>query len=195
MTILNKLTSRINALLSNTKTLMYVLLLLVASITQSCDTEVPEVDNMPPKFSFKVTGDGFDRIFTQEDDFSNIQLNLRKGATYDFIFSGADPGGVELIQWQLPIDYIEVTSAFPGNWTMTNVSALSKMIQWTGDFNNAITASFLTGTFTATGEIVSISFGFFVKDFGGESRRSNTVSRDFNINIGTEDTETEVTNI
>jgi len=54
------------------------------------------VDNIPPCFSFKITGDGFERIFTEDDD--DIQLNLKKGATYDLIFSGTDQGGVELIQ-------------------------------------------------------------------------------------------------
>jgi len=55
------------------------------------------------------------------------------------------------------------------------------MIQWRGDASDAITAGILAGTFEADGEIVSLSFRFFVKDFGGESRLSNTVSKELNI--------------
>ncbi len=63
--------------------------LLLFSIT-SCTVDVPDSDTVPPKFSFKITGDGFDQTFNQDTDFSGFQLNLRQGATYDFILSGCD---------------------------------------------------------------------------------------------------------
>ena len=172
------------------KNLIYPILMVLAVLTQSCDTDIPETDTTPPEFTFRITGDGFEHVFNPTDDYNSIQLNLKSGAEYDFIYVGSDDGGVKLIQWQVPNqDYIEFISTIPDPWTAADVSALSRMIQWSGNPNNPITGNILSGTFETNGELVSLSFRFYVSDFGGESGSSNSVSKELTIYIGDHDTE------
>lgn len=171
------------------KNLSYTLILILLCLTQSCETDVPDTDNTPPEFSFQIIGDGLDHTFTQDDDFANIQLNLRHDQSYNFNYVGTDNGGVQLIRWQLPSsDYIEFNTAIPSPWTITILSPLSRLIQWQGDSNNALTAGILTGTFEANGENVSDTFRFLVSDFGGTSGTSNNVSKELTIYIGEHNT-------
>ena len=171
------------------KNSMHLLISLLLFSTLSCETDIPETDTTPPEFTFRITGDGFERVFNSDEDYSNIQLNLKSDAEYDFIYTGSDEGGVKLIQWQLPIsDYIEFASTLPDSW-QDNVSGLSRIIKWTGDSTNPLTGNILTGTFEANGELVSETFRFFVSDFGGESGDSNTVLKELNIYIGDHTTE------
>ncbi len=172
-----------------------LLLFLLGFFFISCETEVPEVDDTPPTFSFRVTGDGFDRTFTQDDDFANLQLNLRHDADYDIIYSGADQGGVRNITLRYTTDYIEFDDnpPFPAApWTQ-DFSGLSAFVEWEGDRSNPLTGSILTGTFRPNGENVSTSFSFSVTDFGGENNDANTTTGELNILIG--DFNTELINL
>ena len=172
------------------KHFIYLLILLATFSITSCETDIPENDDTAPEFSFKITGDGFSHTFDQDDDFENFQLNLRADAEYNFILTGSDQGGVEVIQWQLPSsDYIEFVTSIPNPWTISNISILTRMIQWQGDENNPLTGSILNGPFEANGQNIILSFGFYVSDFGGESGSSNTVSKELNLYIGNHNTE------
>ncbi|WP_158849444.1 hypothetical protein [Algibacter sp. L1A34] len=172
------------------KKTIYFLLIFLLITAQSCETDIPETDNIPPTFSFRITGDGFEYVFDQDTDYDNIQLNLKHDAEYDFIFSGSDNGGVKLIEWQLPDDdFIEFDSTVSSPWTVTNVSSINKIIKWEGNSNNPLTGNILAGTFESNGENISDTFRFFVSDFGGESGVSNTTSKELTIYIGEHDTE------
>ncbi len=155
----------------------------------SCETDIPETDTTTPTFSFNISGDGFNRTFTQDDDFSSIQLNLRTDTTYDFIFSGADTGGVERISWQYPHDYIEFSEEIPAPWETTTLTFLSSSIYWDGDPTNPTTGNILAGKLVTNGESISISFSFLVKDFGGLDGSSNSIEKSMNIYIDNQNTE------
>ena len=159
----------------------------------SCDADDSGTEDTQPRFSFRISGDGFDRTFTQDDDLENIQLNLRHDADYDFIFSGGDTQGVKRIQMQYPTDYIEFTGVtpFPPNpWQqMFPSGSLSGIIFWEGDPSNPITGNILNGTLRPNGELVSIELYFRVEDFGGESGASNITDGSLNILIDNHNTE------
>ncbi|MFC4633872.1 hypothetical protein ACFO3O_08135 [Dokdonia ponticola] len=137
----------------------------------ACETDVPETDTVAPTFSLKITGDGFDRTFTQDDTFDNLQLNLRAGISYDFILGGVDQGGVRQVQFQYSPISTPISTTIPSPWTENN-NGFSSTIRFNGDRNNAFTAQLLSGTFTATlgsEEIIAETFYIRVEDFGGES--------------------------
>lgn len=149
----------------------YVLIALITYGITSCDTDVPETDTIAPAFSFQITGDGFDRTFTQDDNFENLQLNLQAGVSYDFILGGIDNGGVRQIQFQYTPSSTPINTTIPSPWVENN-NGLSSVIRFDGDRANAITAQLLSGNFTATlGSETMISDIFYIRveDFGGES--------------------------
>ena len=176
------------------KTMKYYLLGILAMSIISCETDDSDTDETLPTFSFRITGDGFTRTFTQDDDFENLQLNLRHDVDYDFILSGGDAGGTKIIQMQYPKDYIEFTSdeAFPlPPWELVfPSSSLSAIVQWEGDPDNPLTGSILNGTLRPNGDLVSIDLYFRVEDFGGASGSSNVT--DGSLNTLIDDHETEV---
>lgn len=170
-------------------------LFFIICLTTSCDTDIPEVDTTPPTFSFEISGDGFTRTFTQDDDFTRMQLNLRGRTEYRFTYSGADQGGVAIIQWQLGgSDQLEfLTPEFPfDSWDIRNISALSRMVEWFGDVSDPKTGAILSGTFRTRdipdNSIDSGLFRFFVRDFGGQSGTPNSVQGNLNISIQNSET-------
>jgi hypothetical protein len=74
------------------------LLIMAGLLFQSCETEIPSTDITPPTFNFRITGDGFSRTFTQADDFSRFQLNLKTDVNYNFTYIGSDAGGLKYMQ-------------------------------------------------------------------------------------------------
>jgi len=151
---------------------------------QSCETEIPAEDITPPKFSFRVTGDGFDHTFNQDSDFDNIILKLRRDTTYDFSFSGSDEGGVETIQWELvEAGYIRIESPIAAPWTRTYVSP-NEVIKWEGDSTNPFTGSIVAGSFYAPNFRTFLKFKFTVTDFGGETGLPNEVVKELRISTG-----------
>ncbi|MCK7590546.1 hypothetical protein M0G43_08180 [Subsaxibacter sp. CAU 1640] len=176
------------------------LLVILSICNYACIDRVtiPETDTTPPSFSFKIEGDGFSRTFTQDDDFSRMQLNLRANKVYSFVFTGDDAGGMALLQWQLgENETIEFDDDFPGGeWTIRDISSTNRMIEWQGDGVNPIRGMILTGDFVARNSgpntTVSTSFRFFVRDFGGRSGTANQVSGELYITIGDFTTELKV---
>lgn len=173
-----------------------LIMIFALCIITSCDIRIPEVDTTAPTFSFQIRGDGFSKTFTQADDFSRMQLNLRANAEYRFIYSGADQGGVGLIQWQLSgSDQIDFsTPVFPfDSWTIRDISASNRMIEWSGGRENPKTGAILSGTFR-TGNLQGDigRFAFFVRDFGGQSGTANSVRANLSISVGNGDDETNL---
>ncbi len=151
--------------------LKYTLIALISYSITSCETDVPDTDMIAPTFSLKITGDGLDRTFTQDDNFANLQLNLRAGASYNFILAGVDAGGVRQIQFQYSPISTPINTPIPSPWTESN-NGFTSVIRFNGDRTNAITAQVLSGTFTATlgsESIISDVIYIRVEDFGGES--------------------------
>jgi hypothetical protein len=149
----------------------YIVVFLITYSMGSCETDVPDTDTIAPTFSLKITGDGFDRTFTQDDNFTNLQLNLRAGVSYDFILAGVDNGGVRQIQFQYSPISIPISTTIPSPWTENN-NGFTSVIRFNGDRNNAITAQILSGAFTPmlmSETILSETFYIRVEDFGGES--------------------------
>ncbi|GEM_PF-1267267 len=160
--------------------IIFPLLIILVSFFQSCDTEIPPTDTEPPSFSFKITGDGFDHTFTQDDDFNSFQLNLREDALYDFIYTSGDAGGLKLMQMQFPFDYLEFESVLNSTWTQAN-SGLSTVLTWSGDAASPITGNILTGNFRVNGDLIAFGVFFDMRDYGGQSGSSNTLFKDLNI--------------
>ncbi|WP_435413551.1 hypothetical protein [Psychroserpens mesophilus] len=165
-----------------------IVMIFAMCVISSCETRIPEVDTTPPTLSFEIRGDGFSRTFTQDDDFSRMQLNLRAETEYNFIYSGADQGGVGAIQWQLggddQIDFIRPDFPFD-SWSIRDISASNRMIEWNGNRSDPKTGAILSGRFR-TGNLQndSGSLSLFVRDFGGQSGTPNSVRGNLNILIG-----------
>lgn len=156
---------------------------------QSCETEIPITDTVDPAFNFQIIGDGFNRTFDQETDFSRFQLNLRENTAYQFTYTGTDDGGVELIQWQIDTaDNIIIETPINSPWTARDISPLSKMIEWRGFRNNPSTGNVLTGIFRTNRTGFQV-FRFYVRDFGGERGSSNTSNGTLDLSIGNHATE------
>jgi len=130
------------------KTIIKLFLTLnIIIVLLSCITDVPETDTIAPEFSLQITGDGFDRTFTQDDDLENIQLNLGADTPYNFLLGGIDQGGVRQIQFQHTPDFTPIRTPIPSPWTQSN-GGLTTTIRFNGDSNNALTTQLLASTFT-----------------------------------------------
>ena len=175
------------------KTIKILIIGILAITVVSCETDDSGTDDTLPRFSFRISGDGFTETFTEDDDFENIQLNLKHDAEYEFTFSGGDSQGTKLIQMQYPTDYIEFVGDEPfppAPWELVlTSSSLSGIIQWEGDINNPVTGNILNGTLKPNGDLVSIALFFRVEDFGGESGISNVVDAQLGILIDDHPTE------
>ena len=171
------------------KYLKFLILLCAPFICISCETDIPDTDTTPPKFTFNIQGDGFEHLFDHNSNYDGLQLNLKHGASYNFIYTGTDNGGVKLIQWQAPTsEYIEFAAPTPSPW-QDYITGISRVIRWNGDPNNPLTGNILAGEFEANGDSIIHSFRFYVSDFGGETGDSNFISKELVINIGNHDTE------
>ncbi len=164
--------------------IIFPLLILVVFLFQSCDTDIPPTDTDPPTFALKISGEGFNRTFTQDDDFSSFKLNLTEDALYDFMFSVGDSGGLKSAQMQFPGDYLEIETDLPVSWTSRYNNSLSTTVSWRGDVNNPVTGAILNGKFRISGDNVAFGILFNMRDFGGESGSSNQLFKDLQIDVG-----------
>ncbi|GAB5398523.1 MAG: hypothetical protein Aureis2KO_01080 [Aureisphaera sp.] len=64
-----------------------------------CKTTVPPRDTRPPEFILKIIGDGLNEEITEDFDFDNKALYLRRGASYRVIFTYTDSGGLKEMSW------------------------------------------------------------------------------------------------
>ena len=169
---------------------IYPFVIILALLLSACSTTIPETDDTSPRFSFQIRGDGFSHTFDQDTDFSSFQLNLRDGAVYNFTLSGADDGGVSLIQWQLANYFMEFLEPVNSPWVVREISELTKSVEYTGDRSAPLTANVLTGRFRINGRGISDAYKFRVRDFGGQSGSVNIFTAELNIQI--DDHETEI---
>jgi len=174
---------------------IYPFVIILALLLSACSTTIPETDDTSPRFSFQIRGDGFSHTFDQDTDFSNFQLNLKDGAVYNFTLTGADDGGVSLIRWQFAGDYLTFQEPVESPWVVTDITELTKNVEFMGDRSGPLTANVLTGRIQIKGNrigdpLTSVAYNFWVRDFGGQSGSVNTFSGELNILI--DDHETEI---
>lgn len=159
---------------------------LLLSLFQQCDTEIPEVDNTLPTFSLRISGDGFNQTFTQ-DDIEDFQMNLRSNTTYSVALVSNDEGGIKYSRLVWFTGFMNFTSALPEGWT-TDSDAISTLVHWQGDSNNAVTGNLFTGTFTTStveqGVAEGIEFKAIVQDWN-----NNTTTKALSILLGNHPTE------
>ena len=157
----------------------FCLALMVTGI-QSCETEIPFEDNIPPEFLFRISGAGAEYTFDQDFDFDNYFLILKTDETYNVTFSGGDGGGLKSIKWTFTnngcfrYDDATITS----QWNTREVNGRDVM-EWEGDRRNPVTGSILNLDLT-TGvgcNNTYTSFDFELSDFGGELSMPNTISK------------------
>ncbi|MBJ2173220.1 hypothetical protein JBL43_03170 [Aureibaculum sp. A20] len=116
------------------------MLIMITFSFQSCDTDIPPTDTDPPTFSFKIKGEGFERTFTQDDDFESFQLNLTAGASYEIDYIGLDTGGLEYMGMVFSYGHFEIVGSLPTDWEDYN-NGFNRWFRWNGDANNPITGN------------------------------------------------------
>jgi len=159
-----------------------------------CDTDVPETDDIAPSFSIFISGDGFSRTFTQDDDLENIQLNLRNGVNYTFLIGGSDQGGVRQVQFQYSPDSTPINANIESPWS-ESATGITSTIRFNGNVNNAQNAQLIGGEFsTLLGNENAVFDNFYIRveDFGGESGPPFNVTEGV-LNYTIANQETEVT--
>lgn len=164
-------------------------IILIAFSVISCQTTIPETDTLPPKFSLRISGDGFDRTFTQDDNFEHMQLNLRENTNYDVIFSGVDEGGLAHLEFIVyPRSFI-IQRPIPAGWRTEDFTFLQKRYFWLGNRSAPLTGTVYNNVFKT--EAVSDptrQIGHFIKifasDYGGTRRAANSVSKELQIVVG-----------
>jgi hypothetical protein len=168
------------------KTLSFSLVIMACLLFQSCETEKPECDSTPPNFSFRITGDGFDHTFTQANHFEDFRLNLKIGATYNFVYTGYDAGGMQ--DMQLVVPYIHVEAPISSPWSVSSWRDFNTF-SWHGDAAHRVTGSLLTGTFTVSAAPAPFAIRFSLSDFGGRSCPPNSIAKELEIVTGNHNTE------
>ncbi|MDC8002495.1 hypothetical protein POV27_00395 [Aureisphaera galaxeae] len=73
--------------------------ILLGMILVSCKTTLPPRDTRPPEFILKIIGDGLNEEITEDFDFDNKALYLRREASYRVIFTFTDQGGLKEMSW------------------------------------------------------------------------------------------------
>ncbi|TMM52218.1 hypothetical protein FEE95_21260 [Maribacter algarum] len=167
------------------KAIQFSMIFLLVLFTQSCETEIPPEDSTPPEFSFQITGDGLDQTFNQDTNFNSVELMLRRGTTYDFVYTGTDQGGMDRIAWYTYHNgrvTIETTAESP--WRFRNDDPWNSTLEWTGDKDNPLTGSIATGSITTQGSGTDVNFRFSISDYGGESEIPNRIWEDLRVYVG-----------
>lgn len=180
-----KITTNTKAL----KRITFLLLIICLPLISGCDVEeIPEDDDTPPGFLFSISGPGGSNSFNQEDDFENLQLNIKAEGSYDFSLLGTDAGGVKEVTFQFgAYDDFEVYEIEPSEVT-NETAGLSRFLTLAGDAENAKTGLSLSGGMEVLlfdgNETKSADFHFSVIDFN-----DNTIKSRLTILIVTDDDE------
>ncbi len=168
------------------KLIKFLFMGLVVIGIQSCETEIPPEDLTPPEFSFQVHGDGFYHVFDQDSDYDDITLRLKSGATYEFIFSAGDQGGLASATWgRSDVWKTRITKRMQPPWSdYYGHNSIYGSIKWEGDSSSPVTGAIVTGFFEVRDEgYDTTSFSFHVSDFGGEGAMPNYIRKSLSIQI------------
>ncbi len=151
--------------------LKHLMLLFLAVNLASCATRIPETDSTPPEITFKIEGDGFNRTFTDSENLENLQVNLYNTSRFRFTLTGSDQGGLKLLEFTYPKDFVEITTELPEGWETVS-GTITDTFVWRGNSASPKTGTILTGFFEVRGN-TSFTFDFSAEDFGGRSGSSN----------------------
>lgn len=188
------------------KNLLTIILLILCNVViTSCDTEVPAIDSTPPTYSFAISGDNFTHTFTEKDDPSTFQVNMKFNTPYNFTFISYDEGGVVNSEIVLQTEaYLRLTLATDNlsqQWQSSNRSFLTRELDWFHQNGVPKSGSFLQGTFTfiptdddfaSFGE--SRSFYIRINDFGGENHNFNETFNSIPFYIASDNEVSEIIN-
>jgi len=83
-----------------------VISILSLLICSCVTTNRPARDTREPTFLMKIKGDGLDEEITEDFDFDNRALYLRRNATYQILFTINDAGGLKSAAWEYPLQTI-----------------------------------------------------------------------------------------
>ena len=175
------------------RSIFFSIVTLITFLFQSCDTDIPPTDTEPPTFSFKIKGEGFERTFTQDDDFENIQLNLTAGAAYEIDYIGVDAGGLKYMSIEFPYGDFDIIGTLPNHWEDDN-NGFSRWFYWNGDSNDPKTGSLISKATIITKQVsandgIGGSFYFVLRDYGGQSGSANQTVKQLNTYLGQHPTE------
>lgn len=161
----------------------YLSFLIICSFfTIACETEVPEVDSKPPTYSFVIEGDDFKHEFTEKDDPSTYQVNLKFNIPYKFYFSSFDEGGIVnseiVIQTETFLKLNIANDALSQQWKTNNRSFLKRELDWFHQSGVPVNASFIQGKMTFLSNRnksyrENRNFYFRINDFGGSNYQFN----------------------
>ena len=176
-----------------------VILLFISAaflLLTSCEVDVPDTDVTPPKFSFKITGDGFDHTFDQDDDFEHYELYLKDGGSYQFIFSGSDEGGLKYLRWGAPgspDSGIRVSApSLPSGWSVTSRAFDEygeNAVKYEGNEADPVSGALSAGDFAIYQpyQDLPVTFHFIARDYGGLDENINTVEKYLKVFVGSGD--------
>jgi len=114
---------------------------------------------------------------------------LRMGVTYEFTFFGYDGGGMNYMGWiAVHLGNMEVDPNLHGEWNF-NDNGGATALEWHGTPSSPAAGSYIGGTFTTQGDLVTDgAFQFNAHDYGGQSGRSNTISENLGVVFGAHNT-------
>jgi len=154
--------------------------LLVASIGMfsiaGCKKDSPvTLDSIPPTLEVRISGGGFNKTFTNSEDYSLGTLNLKSNTKYTVSCVLADTGGVRLVQITLPklLTPQNITGA-PTDTVYNTARDFSYRI--TKDESDPYKSFLLSGNFV-TPDAANGSFNFSLSSYGKDFRnnRSNVL--------------------
>lgn len=172
-------------------------------IAQSCDTKVPIVDTIPPTYTFFLDGDNFKHEFSEKDDPSTYQVNVKYNIPYQFTFVSYDKGGVVNSEIVLQTErYLNVrlsADTLSSQWQSVNRSFLTRELDWFHQNGVPKTGSFLSGSLVflpisndtiAVGE--SRSFFIRINDFGGQNHNFNQTFNSIPFYVASDNQESKI---
>jgi len=169
------------------KKIVSIFLILIAVVTISCRTTVPERDSVSPTFLFYIRGTSLHEEIKETFDFDNSVLYLKRGEAYNVVFSANDTGGMQFIRWRLAgYPVFRVTNSFTFPCTIRNISTTELEIVCNGDRNNPLTslttfADFITNGAT-TSTVEELDVYFTAMDFRGNRTEKTLTIRIHNEN-------------
>lgn len=166
------------------------LVIFLASILISCDTSIPDVDNVPPTFAFTLNGPGINKTYTQETDFSVIQLNLKANSNYHFTFTGNDEGGVQEIEWLIPFhdEFMSFLNVTPEDAVhRAYIDPIASGLALVGSEDDPRSILIMSGSLNTGPPHGGLLWHLRVKDYGGAEGRSNLVFKEVSLFVVRED--------
>ena len=127
--------------------------------------------SIKPRATILISGNGFSKTF-YSDTIYDGQLNLKPNATYNFVLTGSDAGGIRSLEMQTPSgsDIMTFAGLHGTPAFIESISGLSKFYRITGVASDPYTSFALTGTFTTADVSPNTGIGFglsaYVYDYG-----------------------------